>query len=259
MKNSKKIFLALLLVAGITLSFAAPVLAQTQAPAEYRLNLNRDFGFGAGANIRGLFSLNVVGPEGYTSVSYYIDGNLMATVPADPFKFQFNTSQYDFGWHDLNAEVTASNGSVFTTPARHVNFVDSAVESQAMKNILFPIFGVLGVIILIIVIAQVVVFRNRTGKSTEPGLQRNYGIMGGAICSKCGRPTPRHIWGMNIMVGKLDRCENCGKWSIMRAMPLDMLRAAEEAEKASDEKANKVVEKSADEQLKEMLEKSKYE
>ena len=63
-----------------------------------------------------------------------------------------------------------------------------------------------------------------------PGQPRRYGLMGGAICPKCGRPFPRHWWGLNAGLGKFDRCDNCGRWSIVRAEPFDKLRAAEAAE-----------------------------
>jgi hypothetical protein len=250
------IFLLVVVAAGLV---SQPALAQTPAPAEYRLNLNRDFGFGAGADIRGLFTLRVIEPEGIQSVTYYIDDVKMATVLESPYKFQFNTNQYDFGWHDLTAEVTTLSGELLTTPARHMNFVSSAVESEMTKKIVTPLIGlVLGIVVLIGAV-QFMVMRKRNPNGVAPGTQRSYGYFGGTICSKCGRPTPRHAWGFNIAIGKFDRCENCGRWSVMRAMPYEMLRAAEEAEKAAANEKPHVAEKSEDEKLRDLLEKSKYE
>jgi hypothetical protein len=259
MRSYKSTFLLILLIGLVTALISSPALAQTPATPEYRLNLSRDFGYGGGADIRGLFSVGVAGPEGIQSVTYRIDGELMATVSADPFKFQFNTSQYSFGWHDLAAEVTTSSGAVFVTPTRRMNFVTSAEESAAMKNIMLPMLGLVVGIFLIMILAQFVVFRKRNPNGVTPGTQRKYGIAGGSVCKKCGRPTPRHLFGFNVGLGKLDRCENCGRWSVMRAMPLDVLRAAEIAEKQSESSQSTVSEKSDEEKLKELVEKSKYE
>lgn len=248
----------MLVVVAVAL-VAQPVLAQTPAPTEYRLNLNRDFGFGAGADIRGLFSLRVIEPVNIQSVTYLIDGEIMATVTESPYKFQFNTSQYEFGWHDLTAEVTTTEGEVITTPARHMNFVSSEFESESMKKIVMPMMGLVLGLVVVIGAVQFMVMRKRNPNGVPAGTARNYGYFGGTICSKCGRPTPRHAWGFNIAIGKLDRCENCGRWSVMRAMPLEILRAAEEAEKAAANEKPQVAEKSEEEKLRELLEKSKYE
>ncbi len=256
--KSNKLFSILLLVVVVASLISQPVLAQTPAPAEYRLNLNRDFGFGAGADIRGLFSLRVIEPVGIQSVTFLIDGEVMATVTEDPYKFQFNTSQYDFGWHDLTAEVTTTSGEVLTTPARHMNFVTSEMESEATQKIIVPLLGLVLGIVVVIGVVQFLVMRKRNPNGVAPGTQRNYGYFGGTICSKCGRPTPRHVWGFNIAIGKFDRCENCGRWSVMRAMPYEILRAAEEAEKAAANEKPRVAEKSEEEKLRDLVEKSKY-
>ena len=42
-------------------------------------------------------------------------------------------------------------------------------------------------------------------------------------------PFARHIWGLNLVVGKYDRCPHCGKWSLVRSLPPDVLEAAVEA------------------------------
>ncbi|MHB1481866.1 MAG: hypothetical protein ACYCXH_06045, partial [Bellilinea sp.] len=57
---------------------------------------------------------------------------------------------------------------------------------------------------------------------------------------------------------KLDRCENCGKWSIMRAYPIDVLRAAEAAEFKVEQGEGLVPEKTEEKKLREMLDDSRY-
>ena len=43
------------------------------------------------------------------------------------------------------------------------------------------------------------------------------------------KPFARHFWGINLVVGKYDRCPHCGKWGLVRAMHPDVLDAAVEA------------------------------
>ncbi|MCX6055460.1 MAG: hypothetical protein NTZ74_11220 [Chloroflexi bacterium] len=250
----------LLLLSGFLLfGINAPAVAQTPVVAEFRLNINRDFGYGAGADIRGLFSLSVVGPAGFTAVTYLMDGKGVAVLTQSPFKFQFNTSQYAFGWHDLSAEVTTSGGEVIQTPVRRLNFVSSAEETSGMKKILFPMLSLIGGIFLVMILAQWIVTKRQNPHGISPGFQRNYGLFGGSICKKCGRPTPRHLWGLNMVVGKLDRCENCGQWSLMRVQPLEVLRAAEKAEQQSEDSKTRAVGRTEEDKLRDLIEKSKYE
>lgn len=259
MKFRRTFLFSVIVVLSLAAGFFRSALAQTPEAPVYRLNVSRDFGYGGGADIKGLFSLSVIGPEGVTSVTYLIDDTIMATVNEETFKFQFNTSQYDFGWHDLSAQVTNGSGEVFTTPARHLNFVTSEIESQAMTGMILPIFGLIIGVMVVVGLIQFAVMRKRNPAGVEPGTQRNYGFAGGSICRKCGRPTPRHIWGFNIGIGKFDRCENCGRWSVMQAAPLEILRAAEIAEKASENSKPTIAEKTDEEKLRELIDKSKYE
>jgi hypothetical protein len=259
MNRKVRYFSLLIVVVLLAMMIASPVLAQTPTAAPWRLNVNRDFGYGGGADIKGLFTLSVIGQEDITSVTYLIDEKEMAVVSEDPFKFQFNTSQYPYGWHDLTAEVTNLAGEKFVTPARHLNFVTSEMESETMKKMILPLFGLILGVMLIVGVVQFVLMRKRNPNGVPAGTKRNYGYAGGSICRKCGRPTPRHIWGFNIGIGKLDRCENCGRWSVMQGVPLGILRTAEEAEKASETSQSTISEKSEDEKLRELIDKSKYE
>ena len=258
--NIFKVGFLVLLVLALSLVSISPVFAQTPSAPVYALGLSRDFGYGGGSQIRGTFSAHVAGPEGIANVAYYIDGQVMSTVTTSPFRYQFNTTSYATGVHNLYAEVTTTNGTVYTTQTLTYDFVTQAQEGETMKNILLPSFaGILG-LFLIMVLIQTIAFRKRKGPGIPLGAERNYGMAGGSICPHCHRPTPRHMWGINVGFGKLDYCENCGKWSVMRGMPIDMLRAAEQAEKANAEKEtpSQVKEKTGEEKLREMVENSKY-
>ena len=258
MKARNAFLNSLLMVLILLVLIFSPVLAQTSEEPLYRLNINRDFGYGAGADIRGLFTLRIVGPEDLASVSYFIDDQLMTEVDESPFTYQFNTSQYPFGSHDLTAVVTNTSGEKFTTPARHMNFVSPEEEAAGMKNIVGPIILLLVGIMVVVGLAQFAVMRKRNPNGVAPGTQRNYGYAGGSICKHCGRPTPRHIWGFNIAIGKFDRCENCGKWSVMQAASYEILRAAEISEQTTESNNPNFNEKTDEEKLRELIDKSKY-
>lgn len=258
MKAKISIFTSSFMVLILLGLVCSPVLAQTPETPLYRLNVNRDFGYGAGADIKGLFTMRIVGPDDLTSVSFFIDGEFMAEVNEPPFTFQFNTNQYPFGTHDLTAVVTNAAGDTLTTPARHMNFVSPEEQAAGMKNIIGPMILLLVGIMVIVGLVQSATMRKRNPNGVAPGTQRNYGFTGGSICRHCGRPTPRHIWGINIAIGKFDRCENCGKWSVMQAAPYEILRAAEEAEKASASEKQTFNEKSDEEKLRDLIDKSKY-
>jgi hypothetical protein len=144
-------------------------------------------------------------------------------------------------------------------PITAVDDLTVEIKEGEVFGFLGPLFGEIAGVILIMVLLQVLVFRKRKANPYEPGTQRSYGIAGGSICSKCDRPTPRHIWGMNLELAKFDRCENCGKWSVMRAMPLERLRAAEEAEKPDEGGVIGKTDQSPEDELRELLNKSKYE
>ena len=128
-----------------------------------------------------------------------------------------------------------------------------------MTGMILPIFGLIIVVLVVVGLLQFALMRKRNPAGVEPGTQRNYGFAGGSICRKCGRPTPRHMWGFNIGIGKFDRCENCGRWSVMQAAPMEVLRAAEIAEKASENSKPTIAEKTEEEKLRDLINKSKYE
>jgi hypothetical protein len=257
MKAGKLFSNSIVVVFILLVLICSPVLAQTPETPLYRLNINRDFGYGLGADIKGLFTLRIVGPEDLESVSYFIDGELMAELDESPFTYQFNTNQYPFGAHDLTAVVTNVGGETLTTPARLMNFVSPEEQTAGTQKILIPIILLVVGIMLVTGLMQSATMRKRNPNGVEPGTQRNFGYAGGSICKHCGRPTPRHIWGFNIAIGKFDRCENCGKWSVMQAAPYEILRAAEIAEKSESDKPT-FNEKTDEEKLRELIDKSKF-
>ena len=113
-------------------------------------------------------------------------------------------------------------------------FLESFWESTDMTKIFIPIGGIIVGALLVSVLIQ---FLGRKKKPLNPDVPRDYGMLGGTICPKCGHPFPRSLFGMNLLVGRLERCESCGKFSLTtRATPEEIYRA-EQAERAAEKAA----------------------
>ncbi len=255
-QNHKSIQSLRLIIATLVIALLlAPTVVQAQT--DLRLNIDKIIGYGMGNQIAGTFNIAVIGREEQISaVNFLIDGESIGEVTQAPYKMTFDTKNYSKGEHQFSAEVTFKDGSTVTVgPSLYI--IPTADEQRSgITNILVPVLAIIVAAVLFINVIPMLTNRRKTG-SIAPGAARNYGLAGGAICPKCKRPTPRHVWGLNMVAGKLDRCENCGKWSIMRAAPIDVLRAAEQTE-LEQEKSAPVAEKSEEEKLKELLDKSKY-
>jgi len=211
------------------------VLAQTPTP-EYTVRFNRDFGYGNGSNVRGTFSLAVSGDlEKVSGVTYFIDEKQLAAVTENPFKYQFNTSDHAVGWHALNAEVTTTDGkTTLLAPVRY-NFVSEQAQSEDMTRILIPIGGI---VVGAMLVSALIQFLGRKKRPLDPDMPRDYGMLGGTICPKCGHPFPRSLLGMNLVVGRLERCESCGKFSLTRRATPEELFRAERAERDAARQAS---------------------
>ena len=204
-----------------------PVFAQDDV--ELRLTLRRDFGYASGTgDIQGAFTIRASGPDDLQRVVFYIDGTLLGEAPQSPFELRFHTESYSLGPHSLTASGFTTSGSQVTSNPLNVNFVSANEGFQSGMRIALPLLAIVfGMIVLSFVISFVTAGKL---KNLPPGAQRQYGAAGGAICPRCGRPFSRHFFSPNMLVGKLERCPFCGKWSILAAQPLSILRSAEAAE-----------------------------
>lgn len=225
----KRSFFALLIACLLVITSAVPVLAQS--PAELELGLSRDWGYGGfGNDIQGLFTMKIKNPpEALTRVVFLIDGNSIGEDAEPPFSLQFNTDSYALGVHALSAAGYTSSGDELTSNIIQAEFVPATAATGAITKILVPI---LALVLLMIAFSFIIPLILNKGKlsTIPPGASRNYGIGGGAICPKCGRPFPLRLWWINLGWNKIDRCPYCGKWSFLRPSSLSDLRAAEAAE-----------------------------
>lgn len=228
MKNYSKLFFAVMLVVTLLGAAAGPVQAQSEG---YSIHLTRNFGYGGGINIRGTFTISLTGDETQVEkVSFLVDGSSIAVIDAAPFKYQFQTDDYGFGLHLLTAEYTLIDGTTALTSSLQYNFVSPEDERKQVISIVGGIGGTVVVALLAVALIQGVMLKGKRN-SYEPGEPRNYGMLGGTVCPKCGRPFPRHLWGIKLVMGSLDRCDNCGKWSMTQRASAAELAAAEAAER----------------------------
>jgi DNA-directed RNA polymerase subunit RPC12/RpoP len=228
-----------------------PAAAQ-QAGETLTLHLNRDFGYAAGGEIQGAFSLTVQGPDDLVRVEYYLDDQLLGRAEAPPFKISFSTGDYPLGRHAFVAVGATASGAQIRSVARSLEFVSAEAGWQTAGKIALPILGVVLAITLLGTLAPVVL-----GKSTVFRLGE-YGAAGGAVCSRCGMPFSRHFFTPNIVFGKLERCPHCGKWAIVAVASPTALRQAE-ALWQEDRQRGELQPPSERDHLKELLDDSRYE
>ena len=224
------------------------------------ISFSRDFGYSSGGgDIQGLFSIKASGPADLVKVVFYIDDKIIGEVDQTPFNLQFNTDNYALGQHQMYAVGTTSGGQTLKSRIVTANFVSAEAGTQAAMGIVIPIL----VIVFGAILAATVVPLLLTGRKTvdlPAGAARSYPL-GGAICPKCQRPFGVHIYGLNLLGRKYDRCPYCGKWSVVSYASPEKLRAAEQAELTNSALVGgsaQVQGMSEEEKLKKELDESKY-
>ena len=223
------------------------------------LRLIRNFGYSSGGGkIQGTFTIRVPTADGLEKVDFWIDDRMIAALNSEPYQVKFNTGDYRIGTHTLLAIGYTSEGNQIHSNEFRLEFISQDAVWESVGSIFAIIFSIVLIGILFSTVIPTLIDRNRHGKAPT-GKLRNYGIWGGAICPKCKTPFSIHIWGLNIVVGKFDRCPNCGKWSVVRRIPLEGLRAAELANQASKVSSVPSMQLSEQEKLRKELEDSRYE
>ena len=233
MKN--RIFMLFVLAMVFALSFSA-VMAQ-ESP--FTLRMVRDWGYGNGTDINGRMSLSVKGDQAQIQqVTFFIDGEVMASVTSAPFKLQFDTNNFDPGLHRLTAEVKTIAGETYTTNGLVSNFVEKGAANQSTLKILLLVGGIVAVSMGIQFLMQK--NANKNPKYDENG-RIQYGVWGAAVCPSCGQPFNRSFLGINLVGVRLERCPHCGRLvAARRASPLEIERANQ---KTQPEEPQKFVEK----------------
>jgi hypothetical protein len=238
---------------------ALPALAQTPA---LLLTVQKTFGFNNGSQIQGSFRADVTGPANLSAVTFMLDGAPLGKVSAPPFRFDFNTDSFASGWHTLGASGRTADGQTLTAADRRFQFLSPAEAQATTQRIVSPILAVVGLLLVVGLGSQLFfALRGSRGRAALPlGAARTYGLWGGAICPKCQRPFSRHWWGLNALPGqKFDRCDHCGKWSLVGRASPQQLAQAEAAEIALAQPEALPHELSPEEKLRRDLDASRFE
>jgi len=207
---------------------ASPAVAQGTEP-ELVLSLRRDFGYGGFGEIQGTFSLTAKGPQDLTRVAFWMDDEVLSEATAAPWQVRFLTDNFAPGGHAMVAVGYTRSGQELRSNEIRTRFLSSEEAGKSTTRLIVTLLGgIFGLMALSALVTSLL--SRRKGPAVAAGTPRNYGIAGGAVCSRCGRPFARHLWAPNMVVGKLERCPYCGKWGIARAASPTELAAAEAAE-----------------------------
>ncbi len=241
--------LLLLFLAVCLLPSAALAQGQDQG---LKLSLSRDFGYAGGGRIQGRFTARAEGPDGITSVSFWIDGQLMGTVSEPPYRYSFSTGDYELGLHTIHASAETSAGVTLESEPISREFVSAEASWQEAMRLAGPILLATLVLVLLGSILPAVTRRR------APFELGQYGAAGGAVCRHCGMPFSRSFLAPNLVLGKLERCPHCRKWGIASRASLELLRAAEERYR-QDAHEGEVVFENAEDETRRRLEESRFE
>lgn len=246
---ARTLLLVILVLGSIT---PRPAAAQTQSPG-LELQISKDFGYAAGSQIQGRFTLSVRGPEDLVHVQYLLDGAPLGQADAPPFAISFSTAEHSLGGHRLQAVGTTEEGEQLRSSEIQVEFVS---PEAGMRSALGIVGGLLLAVGALLAVGMAVTWLlGRQKGRFQPG---QYGSGGGAVCPQCGLPFSRHALSPNLVLGKLERCPHCGKWSVVGRASPSALQRAERRWKQEQEAGAPQVLVDSEETLKRMLEESRF-
>lgn len=260
MKKHLELTFVLILSVLLLALAVSPALAQTGAQIDLRLN--KIVGYYSGflsseKSAEGLLQVSADGPANLSKVIFYIDGNtVMGEANQAPFRLQFNSNSYSLGQHTLTAVGFTSDGTQLNSNSINVKFVTAAQGWQTGATILLPLIGL--VLLAGLFTIGISALSGRKMADLPLGAPRQYGVSGGTICPRCGRPFALHPLSLHIsLAGKFERCPFCGRVGFFRRKSLEDLRAAEQAER-KDAGVVQAPEESEEERLRKELDSSRY-
>lgn len=222
-----------------------------QESARLLLRLNRDFGSAFGSRIQGTFSFRVDGPNDLVRVVFLIDGESIGEDDEAPWRSQFRTDDYVDGLHRMSAiGYTADDQELRSNEIQRV-FISDRQAGQYVLTLLVP------VAILIIGGYALTAWIANRGRQ-QSGRPPASGILGGAVCPNCRHPYALHLWGINLVAGRLDRCPHCGKWALVRRASPEALQAAVELWNEEGKPSDSAAPLSDEERLRRDLDESRF-
>jgi len=236
----------------LILILSAATVAAAQSEGGLTITFHRDFGYSAGSEIQGAFSLTAEGPDNLVRVDYYLDDQLLGSASQAPFKISFNTGNFALGSHTFLAVGLTANGTEIRSASRTLEFVSAEAGWQMAGKIALPILGVVLAMALLGTAGPMLFGRTAVFRLGE------YSAAGGAVCGRCGMPFSRHILSLNMVFGKLERCPHCGRWAIVPAASSAALQQAEARWRADSQQGELKPESEAD-RVRDQIDESRYE
>ncbi|MGA2819511.1 MAG: Ig-like domain-containing protein [Anaerolineales bacterium] len=248
--------LALLAAALNALLLVSPSLADGNGALGLRLS--RDFGYSSGSGqIQGTFTLHATGPGDLSRVDFIIDAHTIGEVTYPPFQFQFSTDGFAPGNHSLSAVGYTTGGQELQSPEIHAEFVTASQATSGTLQVLVPLLAV--ILLAVVGSALISVLASGGKKASLPaGVERNYGLRGGAICPRCRRPFVLSLLSPHVLSFKVARCPYCGRFGLVRPASRNELRQAEAAELDAGKSSLPIPEEGEDEKLRRELDESRY-
>ncbi|MFQ5398125.1 MAG: Ig-like domain-containing protein [Anaerolineae bacterium] len=225
---------------------------QAQSEEAVQIRLSRNLGLGFGVLIQGTFTVQANGPENLTRVVFLIDDEIIGEDTHPPYRMQFHTDQFPAGIHVLHAVGITSDGRELPSNSLQRQFLNGATATK--------LAAVLVTAMLILTVGGRMAASRIAGRGQSRKLTAFTGPFGGTLCPNCDRPFALHFWGLNLVIGKLDRCPHCGKWNLVRRAHPDALRAAAEAadQEAITANPGTAGDKSEEQSLRSQLDESRY-
>jgi hypothetical protein len=174
----------------------------------------------------------------------------------------------------MEIQSSAPNGGTLLIASFTAGLMRTAGLAPASPGLLpernvsgLPSYVILGIVALLVVVFRVIpLLRQSSGGAGDARPAGSYGLAGAAVCSRCGLPFSRSLMGINLVIGKLERCPHCGKWQVASVAGREALAAAEARLKAGAADAEGTrgagvgeTSLSAEERLRRQIEESKYE
>lgn len=218
-----------------------------------KLTIRREFGYGGGTRIQGRFSMRASGPESLKRVEFLIDEQVVNDDLEAPFRYDFSTGDYPPGVHALSAIGYAADGRILRAPTWSFEFVTAEQARLDVMKILGPLMAVVIGFILLGTLGI-----SMLGRRTKVFRRGQYGAAGGAVCPGCKLPFSRHLFAPNLLLGKLERCPHCGKWSIVGMASRDALEEAEARLMNDNEHGRLKTEVDEEQRLRRLLDESRF-
>lgn len=216
------------------------------------LTLRKNFGFGMGVRIQGSFTLLASGPSDLQIVDFIIDEIVVFHDPEFPFEYRFHTADYEPGTHNIKAIGVTKTESKLQSQVLQREFISPDQGLKSAADVIIPLFIVIVIIVTIGIAATSLITRKNGFRIGE------YGVSGGAVCSRCGLPFSRHAFSPNLVFGKLERCPHCRKWRLVRRATQAELADAEARFRAESQRG-RIEPKDEKSRWQDLIEESRFE